>query len=151
MRRMARKRLDHADADRLERELVGVVMEQLRPALHAVFHDLQARVEALVGEAVGQQLARASGMRRIGESKRCSVCGLEGARNSATLGHGHSLEEHQRERLKPAAARKRSATAVAATAATPPAAAAQPTSVSMRGQLAARRRLIAASNRPAVG
>src|SRR6266542_3965575 len=107
MRHMARNRLDHADADRLERELVGVVM---------------------------QQLARSSGLRRIGESKRCSVCGLEGARNSATLGRAHSQEEHQRERLKPAAARKRnSATAVAAKATTP--AAPAPALVSVRDQL----------------
>jgi hypothetical protein len=112
-----RKRFDHADADRLERELVAVVMDQLRPALHALLHDLQSRVESLVGEAVGHELARSTRLRRIGEPKRCSVCGLEGARNLATLGADHSQDEHELARDKRAATAKRTIAATAATVA----------------------------------
>jgi hypothetical protein len=107
-------RIDRAEADRLERQLVTVIMNQLRPALEIVFRDLQNRVETLVGNAVGRQLAQTSRLRRIGETKRCSVCGLEGARNVSSLRRGHSVDEHQRqrERLKPAG-RKRTAAAPA--------------------------------------
>jgi hypothetical protein len=119
--RSTRKRFDPDAANRLEGELVSVVMDQIRPALNAVFRDLQGRIEALVGEAVGHELARSSRLRRIGEVKRCSVCGLPGARNLAALGRDHSQEEHQLARAKPgAASRKRTPAAVAATAAAAP-------------------------------
>ena len=118
--RSARIDFDHADPDRFERELVAVVMDQLRPALHALFRDLQSRVESLVGEAVSHQLGRGGRAGRIGEVKRCSVCGLEGARNLATLGLDHSLEEHQRARLKSSnGGRKRGDRHGAAAAASP--------------------------------
>jgi hypothetical protein len=91
-------------ADRLEHQLVDVVMERLRPALEEAFRDLQGHVEELVGLAVGRELAQTSRVRRVGELKRCRVCGLEGARNFAGLRRHHTREEHTRARSAKAAA-----------------------------------------------
>jgi hypothetical protein len=89
--------------------MVGEVLERLRPALEAAVSELRQKVEALVGELVGSELAQGAGLRRIGETKRCRVCGLEGARNEAHLPRGHSRADHQRYKLKlqPADARPR--------------------------------------------
>jgi hypothetical protein len=38
---------------------------------------------------------------RLGQIKRCRVCGLSGARNMAQLPPGHSRKEHERLRVKP--------------------------------------------------
>jgi hypothetical protein len=97
-RRLAR--LARGEADQLEQQLIDAVVDQLRPALEAAFRDLQSRVETLVGDAVGRQLAQTLRSRRIGEAKRCSVCGLAGARNLAGLKAGHSQQDHQHLRLK---------------------------------------------------
>jgi hypothetical protein len=100
------RRQGRLHADRLERELVALVMERLRPALQAAFNELQDQVESIVGVAVGRELAQGTRMRRLGETKRCRVCGLEGSRNFAGLKPGHSRQEHQGWKLRQAASRR---------------------------------------------
>ena len=83
-------------AQGIEEKLIGVVMQRLRPALEALFGDLKQQVETLVGAAVERELAASPRLRRIGEVKHCSGCGLPGSRNFAGLAKGHSQEEHRR-------------------------------------------------------
>jgi len=87
----------------LEAEAVGEVLERIRPALEVVFQQLRVQVEELVTDLVGRELAQSGRMRRLGEVKRCSVCGLEGTRNQAELKPHHSQQDHQRWKLTPRA------------------------------------------------
>jgi hypothetical protein len=108
MRSWFQKKGAHAPADDaggIEEQLVSVVMQRLRPALDAVFNDLQRQVETLVGAAVERELAHAPRLRRIGEVKHCSGCGLPGSRNFAGLAKDHTQEEHRRWQHEQRAAR----------------------------------------------
>jgi hypothetical protein len=106
----------------VEEQLVAVVMRRLRPALEAVFDDLQQQVETLVTAAVERELAQAPRLRRMGEVKHCSGCGLPGSRNLAGLDKGHTQEEHRRwqhqqRQARPAAGRRARGSTAAARAA----------------------------------
>jgi hypothetical protein len=94
-------RLRRPPAEQLERDAVEVVLERIRPALEAVFQQLRLQVEELVTDLVGRELAQRGQNGRIGETKCCRVCGLEGARNQAGLRPDHSQQDHERWKLTP--------------------------------------------------
>jgi hypothetical protein len=92
-------RLRCSSSEQLERDAVEVVLERIRPALESMFQELRVQVEELVTDLVGRELAQRGRKGRIGETKRCRVCGLEGARNQAGLRPDHSPQDHERWKL----------------------------------------------------
>jgi hypothetical protein len=108
MRREANRRAalqDYSAAQALERERVAEALERLRPIindmLETMVDDLRAELESLVVAAVAGRPSSRARVGRLGEFKRCRVCGLPGARNLAALPPGHTREEHEQLRVKP--------------------------------------------------
>jgi hypothetical protein len=84
---------------KLDAELAAVdaALDRLRPMIDAIVDEVRVKLERIVVAALAGQ-TRAG---KLGERKRCRVCGLPGARNMAALAPGHSRDEHERLRIKP--------------------------------------------------
>jgi hypothetical protein len=54
-----------------------------------------------LGQRGGEKLGSGGRPIKIGETKRCRVCGLPNARNVAALPKGHSRQEHEALRVRP--------------------------------------------------
>jgi hypothetical protein len=80
------------------RDLVAVALDRLRPLIDAVMDELRVELENLIVATVAGSVASRARPSKLGEFKRCRVCGLPGARNRADLAPGHTREEHEQQR-----------------------------------------------------
>src|SRR5436305_1201471 len=101
-RELSRRAPHHVElaTELLERELVAAALERMQPVIDAVLAELRLQMESIVTATVLGKVGRNPRAGKLGELKRCRVCGLSGARNVQALPPDHSREEHDRLRLR---------------------------------------------------